>query len=79
MNRLVKWLRQIGAWIRPFFASLPRVAAVAPTTTSSDPLIREKIVRGGDRRFASRPNPTKSVGDVDLRAAPTMDNERRTT
>ena len=77
MNRLLGWLRQAGPWFRPFFASLPRVAALAPATTSSEPPSREKIVREGDRRFATRRNSTKSAEDVDQRDAPTTETERR--
>ena len=79
MNSLLRWLRQIGPWIRPFFASLPRVAAFAPATTTtpgSDVLIK-RIDRVGDRRIADRRNPIRSAGNVDLRDAPTTDNERR--
>ena len=68
MNRLLKWLRQVGTWIRPFFASLPQVAAL--NSPSPDLPIRKKIARAGDRRFATRRNPTVSAGDADLRDAP---------
>jgi hypothetical protein len=83
MNSSLRWLRLIGPWIRPFFASLPRVAGFAPAITTtrpgSDVLISERIDRVGDRRIADRRNPTRSAGNVDLRDAPTTDNERRPT